>query len=344
MAEDYGRDARQRQYEIWDADLRDNATRELRGQEAYDLQYRISREQGWGNVTASFEAGLARQRAMEEWDLWSHPKPRMTEPTMDYPKPADKAINPKKGLKVEPLASEVKNQLRGPLSVTDRDVLEAWTKAGYTKPIEDFVEEAWNTVDETTGTRGIVQSITLKDGSRGPTVEVEGIVRTADGSYVGGFTRSIYVKLKEVHHDLFTLNGSQQGTGFGSAWYQSSEVTYKEAGIKEVTIYANIDVGGYAWARMGFDFRHETYLIGAQAKLERMWSQRYNTAMPRSTLDSLQHSWEIAAFVGPDGFKLGKESMLNSSWQAIKYMADDSLSYRVGEAYYESKAKQRQNR
>lgn len=55
-----------------------------------------------------------------------------------------------------------------------------------------------------------------------------------------------------VHHDLFTVPESKQGQGIGKAFLKSSFDEYKKLGVKQVEVFANIDVGGYAWAKFGF--------------------------------------------------------------------------------------------
>lgn len=64
-------------------------------------------------------------------------------------------------------------------------------------------------------------------------------VRTADGELV-------------VRHDRFMLAKEFQGQGTGAAVTRASFERYKQMGVSRVTIYANVDVGAYAWARMGF--------------------------------------------------------------------------------------------
>lgn len=46
---------------------------------------------------------------------------------------------------------------------------------------------------------------------------------------------------------------SETGSGLSSLVYQSNFEAYEAAGCDKVTVHANISVGGYAWARHGFD-------------------------------------------------------------------------------------------
>lgn len=45
-----------------------------------------------------------------------------------------------------------------------------------------------------------------------------------------------------------------QGGGFATRWLHAQEEQYRVNNIKAITLTANVDVGGYAWAKAGFDF------------------------------------------------------------------------------------------
>jgi len=73
---------------------------------------------------------------------------------------------------------------------------------------------------------------------------------------VGDFTRDNMLHPSgrlEVHHSYLELDGDAQGTGFARAFNEQAFARYAEAGVDDVTILAALDVGGYAWARQGFE-------------------------------------------------------------------------------------------
>ena len=53
-------------------------------------------------------------------------------------------------------------------------------------------------------------------------------------------------------HDVFHINGEGKGGGIGKQVLKSQFDEYEKMGVTKVTVHANIDVGGYAWARFGF--------------------------------------------------------------------------------------------
>ena len=57
----------------------------------------------------------------------------------------------------------------------------------------------------------------------------------------------------EVHHDLFQLPKSAQGKGTSKRVLGMFYEEYKRMGVTEISVDANIDVGGYTWARYGFN-------------------------------------------------------------------------------------------
>src|SRR3954470_8679704 len=86
--------------------------------------------------------------------------------------------------------------------------------------------------------------------------QVTGQIRTADGREVGQFYRSFQFSDGEVTHAGFALQPDQQGQGFATAFIAHSEAAYRAMGMKRITVAANTDVGGYAWAQQGYDFDH----------------------------------------------------------------------------------------
>ena len=55
-----------------------------------------------------------------------------------------------------------------------------------------------------------------------------------------------------ANHDVFTINGEGQGGGIGKQVLKTQFDEYEKMGVAKVEVHANIDVGGYAWARFGF--------------------------------------------------------------------------------------------
>lgn len=208
---------------------------------------------------------------------------------------------------------------------------------GLTGNVADFAETAYVLRDEKSGLRSQVTSIESNYSG----VKISGNIYNANGQVVGNFVR----KLKddgEVYHDYFSMNEIYRGTGFATKFYQQSELTYLAVGAKNVTIYANIDVGGYAWARMGFNADDGYDLEKFRTTTYNKWYSMYNDVTTPSQHKAMANSignmkmWEIAAFTY-DNQRIGKEVLLGSDWHATKTLDPNDEGFIVGQLYYQTK-------
>jgi hypothetical protein len=90
---------------------------------------------------------------------------------------------------------------------------------------------------EITTDRAIVENRFVKGGMTGR--NVRSFFRTPDGELA-------------VDHSMFTIRGEGQGSGIGKQVLKAQFDEDEKMGVGLVTVHANIDVGGYAWARFGF--------------------------------------------------------------------------------------------
>jgi predicted GNAT family acetyltransferase len=76
---------------------------------------------------------------------------------------------------------------------------------------------------------------------------------------VGDFERTMK-RTKEgvftVDHDSLTLEGDAAGQGFATEWNKQAEDRYRRMGVQAIDLEAT-QVGSYAWARAGYDWRDE---------------------------------------------------------------------------------------
>jgi len=176
------------------------------------------------------------------------------------------------------------------------------------------------------------------DGDKGGQVFVSGkIFDTLSGTQVGYFKRMIYRDGDAtcVYHDWLEINPHYRETGFGSTFYQHNEDTYMKMGFDKIKLQAALAVGGYVWAKLGFDFEDSGKRDNLLEKAEGIWERRYDTPFP----NGIKHAWQLASLVGHDGFRIGKESMLGSDWYGYKNLkpTTNNVQVAVGDAYYNSK-------
>jgi GNAT superfamily N-acetyltransferase len=140
----------------------------------------------------------------------------------------------------------------------------------------------------------------------------------------------------EIHNDLFTLPKEFQGMGIATRAAANLEPWYAASGVEQISVQANIDVGGYTWAKQGFgwdsseahlshnrntadsildrvDFRTDDAAVKAQIGTWRKiiaddppseWPTPYEMAMM---------GWKPGAETWP-----GKEAMLGTNWYGVK--------------------------
>lgn len=181
---------------------------------------------------------------------------------------------------------------------------------------------------------------------------ITGSVLDAQGNHVGQFSRRVTRNPDGsygVYNALLQLNSSAQGTGFASAFNRHCFEQYRQKGVREVTVSANLDVGGYTWAATGFDFniRGETdpqRIAEGRAGMARSFVEQGLSygRITRAEYDSIkdriwsgvgpledhhvQHAWELAHIDGrPAGRRrgpknIGQKLLLDQSWPGIRLM------------------------
>lgn len=75
------------------------------------------------------------------------------------------------------------------------------------------------------------------------------------GAKVKEMQRYFDLKNKEVEHYLLRLEESNQGGGAIKEMYKSAIPLYKKMGMEKITLTANLNAGGYAWAKYGFNLK-----------------------------------------------------------------------------------------
>lgn len=175
-------------------------------------------------------------------------------------------------------------------------------------------------------------------------MEFDGWIYDKDGNRIGRsvieFESDSYNGDNHAYINLLAFeHPSTQGGGFGKRYMSHVEDVLYAMGADYIRLEAALTVGGYFWARAGYDFENVRMLDIMTENLGLEWEHRYNQPMPKPILNNIEHSWDIAMTKGPDGFKIGKHVMLGSHWMGVKpnpdYGWDDDGGYEIGKEYYE---------
>lgn len=119
--------------------------------------------------------------------------------------------------------------------------IEQWDARVGTDP-EDFKKQFMGGTDA---------SMTIRVGSDGKWT-IDGSILNKEGRSIGTYTRTIDWATKTAESAYFQINGGQTNKNIGKAVLAGNIEQYKKMGIEKVRVHANIDVGGYAWAKYGY--------------------------------------------------------------------------------------------
>ncbi len=190
--------------------------------------------------------------------------------------------------------------------------------------------------DPKTGFNAEITEITESYGD----IHIVGRINAQNGNQIGTFSR-FFSRSGDVHHSSFEMDENVQGRGFGTIFYKQSEDAYVRMGMKTVSLFADMDIGGYAWARMGFDWKyHDVRRFFNESFLAEYARRAGPNDPPSSSLPYFEHPWELAAYqrkLASGDIVSGKEFLLGKSWDGVKFLNPDSLSYQVGREYYKAK-------
>lgn len=124
---------------------------------------------------------------------------------------------------------------------------------------DDKFLQAWNEKigmdpDEfkRTFTGGLQDRVDMRVVLRGNEFSVTGDINDADGHRIGEFTREIKPDKHEAYSAYFKLERAATGDDTGKRILGGNVEAYEAMGITTVKVSANIDVGGYAWAKYGY--------------------------------------------------------------------------------------------
>lgn len=128
----------------------------------------------------------------------------------------------------------------------------------------------------------------------------------------------------EVCHALFTIPRTLQGGGMSKKVLSAYYKQYRKAGIQKIKVTANIDVGGYAWARYGFSAtEHYDLLQTLRGKKHLVTNRQYKYAVKMvnnhfiANPDKPFPMYKIANLGKTNGTDYGKKLLLGTYWPGV---------------------------
>ena len=83
-------------------------------------------------------------------------------------------------------------------------------------------------------------------------MQISGSLQSDENKYIGRFERDLDLGDKTAYSAYFKIEEGHQDSDYGKRVLSGNVATYERLGITEVGVTANIDVGGYAWAKYGY--------------------------------------------------------------------------------------------
>lgn len=189
---------------------------------------------------------------------------------------------------------------------------------------------------------GLVFVETPRDDTRPGWFYFEGEMFDEAGGLVGDIRRNFVLTESPdggapgyvVNNVLFKLAERAQGKGIATRIAAALEPLYAESGVEEIHVHANIDVGGYTWAKQGFGWDPEkTSYSGLIYRVQRVAETEGATPEQREQLNRLAISitddpatwptpYDLAMFGYTEGADtwLGKRAMLTQDWYGVKHL------------------------
>lgn len=101
-------------------------------------------------------------------------------------------------------------------------------------------------------------------------VQVRSLLRHPNGRVCAHLVRSIDLQKKIAYHNSFVVHDPQdQDRGIGLQTFLGHLPLYEKLGISQIDLYANSQVGGYFWARIGFQPIHPDAGLVVRERLQK---------------------------------------------------------------------------
>jgi hypothetical protein len=237
------------------------------------------------------------------------------------------------------------------------DALAAGLSRSDIRAVHEFVTSGMAFTDDGTGLQAH-----LEPGASGVFISDAGWIKAQfeivgpNGENVGKATRFFYPagdadgvqRPARVKHDLLQLRPGVQGGGFAARWNRQAEEFYRANGFERIELEANLDVGGYAWAKQGYQWSgpasmfgngtplgrrfspygaiagllangpergtySQTQMDALRAVFERMTAEHFAAGTAPTPLEVAMAGWQPGATMWP-----GKEAMLGANWEGMK--------------------------
>lgn len=188
------------------------------------------------------------------------------------------------------------------------DLLDASSRSSVREDVKAVYEGTFAGLDVR------VTSVRVSNGK----VLVEATIHGRGGGKLGELSRVVGRDSEGnlyAEHRHLELDGSVRGQGFATEFNAALEEWYRESGVDRIEIHADISVGGYAWARAGYDWRDGEVPTSIVDRLRRKsYDADVREMLDRIARGDVPTPYEISQL------SVGKDILLGSDWLGVKWL------------------------
>jgi hypothetical protein len=237
------------------------------------------------SVQQRFRIAKARsQRLLKDWDESKHPRVPAGGPDGgqfgEGGGGAEGEGKPSGGKSKKPAKKEDFDKAKIKITSNEKDFIDKWNDKVGVDPAE-FKTKFMGGLDGP-----------MKVGGSGNKINIDGEIHDDAGHEIGTFTRTINLDAKSAYSAYFKLNKSATKHDTGKKMLAGNVETYKNLGIEKVEVSANIDVGGYAWAKYGYVPTQSSW-SELRGDLERKLTGGSSSSRPSSGNTMEAESWDM---------------------------------------------------
>jgi hypothetical protein len=211
---------------------------------------------------------------------------------------------------------------------------------------------------------GVDATMTIKFDEDEDRMIIDGKLLDGEGKPIGDYTREIDFDDNMAASVYFVLDKKATGSDVGKKILAANVKMYQEIGIETVEVHANVDVGGYAWARYGYVPSTRSWREDLQPYLNRRLSELSTNVIvevegeeqdnepqffdevdhanisvdEREELQELIDSRDSKAIWAIADHKHGKALLLDSDWEGELDFNDDETMERFNAYITKKKA------
>ncbi len=143
-----------------------------------------------------------------------------------------------------------------------------------------------------------IKQITRVDGS----LKTDIYWKDAEGEDVGFAIRILDGKVAK--NDVLGLG--EKNKGLGRALYKQQIDVLTRAGYEEIQLYADITIGRYAWAKMGFNYADPGETASTSGRFQK-WADKRDIKPPKGGWPKFKSAYDVATYKIPGVSMVGKD-------------------------------------